>query len=225
MRASRTASDFPHCLYTIRQTSPARPGLRRRMVTYVYICERCSGGKGQFTFEVTYPNLGEAEAAPMPECPKCGEGGGVTRFYGHAIYGPRKSALSDHQGGQYIPLRQGQEKGVLSVGMRLNPEIMAEVSKRIRKMAQDAGVELAERALDMIPDHADGGDHAGAAPADMPAQPAPEQGDPISDVLGLRPGTVDRALFDIRQKKLIEDLRSGIPFSGFFMPLTGSSSN
>ena len=196
------------------------------MVTYVYICEKCSGGKGRFTFEVTYPNLGEAEAAPMPECPKCGSENRVTRYYGHAIYGPRKTAVSDHQGdSQYVPLRQAQEKGVLSVGMRLNPEIMAEIGKRIKKMAEDAGVDMTERTADMIPDKADGAEAPPPESRENAMQTNPVTGDPISDVLGLHPGTVDRTLFDIRQKKLIEDLRSGIPFSGFFMPLTGTGSS
>jgi hypothetical protein len=194
------------------------------MVTYVYICEHCGGGKGQFTFDVTYASLGEAEAAPAPECPQCGAADKVTRYYGHAIYGPRKTALSDHQDRvQYIPLKQGQEKGVLSVGMRLNPEIMSQIGKRIRRMAEDAGVDLTERTVDMIPDKADGADTPD--PVAKPVHTGPATGDPISDVLGLRPGSVDRSLFDIRQKKLIEDLRSGIPFSGFFMPLTGISSS
>ena len=197
------------------------------MVTYVYICGQCSAPGSRYTFEVTYTNLRDAEDAPLPACPQCGGTDKVSRFYGHAIYGPRKSALADHQAGdsQYIPLRQGQEMGVLSVGMRLNPELMAEVKKKIRKMADEAGLDITDRAQQLIPEKADGDAPREEVPEPVHAAGRRLQGDPISDVPGLRPGTVDRALFDIRQKKLIEDLRSGIPFSGFFMPITGSTTN
>lgn len=198
------------------------------MVTYVYICKDCGSPEAQYTFEVTYVNLGEAEGAPLPACPQCGGVAGVSRYYGHAIYGPRKSALSDHRTGgmdRYVPLRQGQEAGVLSVGMRLSPELMSEIKTKIKKMADDAGVDISERAQNMIPDKADGARDIEGTPLLEPVRSAAKDKDLISDVLGLRPGTVDRTLFDLRQKKLIDDLKSGIPFSGFFMPLTGSTSN
>jgi hypothetical protein len=57
---------------------------------------------------------------------------------------------------------------------------------------------------------------------------APEPAEPVDlteTILGLKKGSVERALFEVRQKKMIDELRNGAPISGFFMPISGEYGN
>ena len=190
------------------------------MITYVYICNTCRGAESKRTFEHTYRDMAEAEAAPAPPCPRCG-GADVSRYFGHSFYGPAsKSAVRDHAApDRFVKLTPDHGKGILSVGMRLDPELMHKMARDIKELAERHDIPLVESQKKL--------------PAPEPeSEPEPEpdatnepETDLTEEVLGLKKGSMDRTLFDIRQKQLEEDLKKGAPFSGFFMPLSGEYNN
>lgn len=186
------------------------------MVTYVYICRNCEGPERERIFECEYEGISAAAAAPMPECPRCGVADGVSRYFGHSIFGPTsKSAVRDHNTppSGFIKFQPGQQggKGILSIGVRADEEVLEKIHRRIKQAAEDAGGELIEAEPQSFGEMNPAQDEDGE----------PEQeADLTEEVLGLTPGTMERTLFDIRQRQLIEDLENGSPFSGFFMPLS-----
>lgn len=203
------------------------------MITYMYICNACRGRAARRVFEREYADMAAAVAAPLPECPRCGGAAAVERWFGHSFYGPAsKSAQRDHDAPTepLVDFDKASGRGILSVGMRADSEIARKVHENIKRIAREHGADIVERAQQLHEDsetpsaEAPAASESGADNAPEPAaeKPAP---DPAEEILGLKPGTPERALFDIRQKKLIKELKSGVPVSGFFMPLNGEESN
>lgn len=189
------------------------------MVTYVYICNACGGPEEERTFERAYPDIETAAAAGMPACPRCGSADNVSRFFGFSIFGPAsKSAERDHAAlpANFKKFHPGAAQGILSIGMRIDRDELERVKREIAKLAESAGVEIIEnRSAEPQPQ-----DEEPVAP-----EPPPHERDLREEVLGLRPGTTERALFDIRQRRLIEELENGADFGGFFLPMPGESNN
>ena len=175
------------------------------MITYVYICSSCKGGDGERTFELGYPDIDTARTAPMPVCPRCGRAEGVSRFFRHRIYAPGKSSLRDHSAlaRRFVDLDSTRGSGIVSIGIRMDSEEFNEIEEHIREAIEDAGVEVVE----------------------MTESSLEEGGDFTEDVLGLKPGSVERSLFDVRHRNMIEELRNGAPVSGFFLPISGEYGN
>lgn len=165
------------------------------MITLMYICNKCEGDTAARTFEVEYVDTHAAESAPKPKCPHCGSRR-VSRFYGHNIFMSAKS----NKGGlpaRFVPTEEAVQKAVVAVGMRVDEENKDAVKKMVNDIVDAGGTELID--------------------------------DPDTDIpgerLGLKKGTLDRALFDIRKKRLIKDLQEGEPVSGFVLPISGETSN
>jgi hypothetical protein len=121
----------------------------------------------------------------------------VTRYFGHNIYSaPKKKASSIPAG--YQALENTEKKAVVSLGVRVDDE-------QERQMVQNTIQELT------------GGipiEDMSGADVDVPEAK-----------LGLKKGTMDRAMFDMRQKKMFKELADGKKVSGFYLPLTGDTGN
>lgn len=119
----------------------------------------------------------------------------VTRFFGHNIFCGNSRISLPIR---YIPYGPEHRKGIVSIGMNVSEEQQHELDDNLQDMVQEGKVEI--------------------------VQFEPHE-DFTEKTLGLKKGTVDYALFRVRQKKLIEELRLGQPISGFFMPLNDESTN
>jgi hypothetical protein len=166
------------------------------MVTFVYICNKCEGDTASRTFDVEFVDLRAAEEAAMPKCPKCGGSKHVSRFYGHNIFCPAKSN-KDGLPARFVPTEEAPKKAVVALGMRVD-EGDRETVKEVFDNLVDAG------SAEFVDD----------PNTDIPGEK-----------LGLKKGTLDRALFDIRQKHLLEELAEGKKISGFFLPISGETEN
>jgi DNA-directed RNA polymerase subunit RPC12/RpoP len=165
------------------------------MVTLVYICNRCKGETESRTFEIEYKDISAAESARSPRCPKCGSKA-VKRFFGHNIFCPAKSNKNQLPD-RFVPMESQHKKAVVSLGMRIEEGEKEIFEKTIGELI---GGEQIEK-------------------IDNPEIDIPEE------KLGLKKGTLDRALFDIRQKHMIEELAGGKKISGFYLPITGDACN
>ncbi|HOO57624.1 MAG TPA: hypothetical protein PLN69_12435 [bacterium] len=168
------------------------------MVTLVYICNNCKGTSSERVFEVEYKDIKTAGSAPVPPCPVCGDVEHVRRFFGHNIFAPAKKPRNEVLPANYAPIEKGSREAVVSVGMRLEEEENQTLEEKIKEIT---GVPDLKQLSDT------------------------EDRDLPEEVLGLKKGTVDRALFDIRQKNMIKELSEGKKISGFILPLSGKSSN
>lgn len=190
------------------------------MVTYVYICNACCGEEEARTFELGYPDMRTAENAPAPLCPTCGSPDGVARFFRHRFYAPGKSSQRDHgkTPDRFVELDPARGKGIVSIGIRVDAEDIPELERRIKETAEEAGLEIIERKRPA-------GENG--EPAETTADSGAESGggDFTEEVLGLKPGSLERALFDIRHNRMMEDLHNGAPISGFFLPISGEYNN
>jgi len=168
------------------------------MITWVYICDRCKGGAESRKFEIEYDDVRTAEAAQKPNCPRCGSNEFVTRFFGHNVFCSPKS----NRGGlpvpdRYVTVEKGAGAAVVSFGMRVEEEERSAFEEALERLA-DSG-----KAAELV-----------SPECDIPGEK-----------LGLKKGTLDRALFDIRHKHMMEELAAGKKFSGFFLPLSGGTEN
>jgi hypothetical protein len=166
------------------------------MVTHIYICNRCRGPIESRTFEIEHKDIRSAEQSPIPVCPICGSSEHVTRFFGHNIFLPAKSNRVGAPA-RFVPLDTGRQKAVVSIGMRIEEDERADFEESLRDI-----VEL--------------------APDDDTAGP---ERDLAEEKLGLKKGTIDRALFDIRQNQMLEELAQGRKIAGFYLPITGETNN
>lgn len=167
------------------------------MVTYIYICNKCNGDIDERTFEVEYEDFRTADISPVPPCPHCGTNRYVTRFFGHNVFstGRQKAQAPD----RFVPINPLHKKGILSIGMRVPEEEREAAESVVQKFVEVTTMEVIESKSG--------------------------EKDAIADKLHLKKGTLDRTLFDIRQKKMLEELKEGKRISGFFMPLSGESAN
>ncbi|MEW6202335.1 MAG: hypothetical protein AB1546_10185 [bacterium] len=166
------------------------------MITHIYICNRCEGDLEGRTFEKEYSSYREAENSATPRCPRCDSSDFVTRFFGHNIFSKmRNRGLPSH----YVPYRSHHRTGIISVGINITEEQKERLEEKIEKML-DRGEIIAMEGEDG---------------KDVPTE----------EVLGLKEGTVDHALFKIRERKMIDDLMAGEPVSGFFLPICGEWDN
>ena len=167
------------------------------MITHIYICNHCEGDVSSRTFEKQFNDIHEAQNAETPDCPRCGSSSDVSRFFGHKLFTNhrRPDVPSPHR---FVPLKPKHHTGIVSIGIRTDEENRQEVEEQIEKLIEATNVELVE--------------------------PSPDSDVP-EEVFGLKKGTVERALFDLRQKRMLQDLEDGEPISGFFMPLSGEFSN
>lgn len=166
------------------------------MVTHVYICNRCSGDLESRTFEIEYKDFQAADGAQTPACPLCGSSEYVSRFFGHNIFAPAKSNKAGLPG-RFVPLENNRPKAVVSFGVRIDENERDDFRKMLQKIVESTPAEF----------------------LDDPSR------DLAEEKLGLKKGTIDRALFDIRQKQLIEELESGKKIAGFYLPLSGQLNN
>jgi hypothetical protein len=166
------------------------------MITHVYICNRCSGDLESRTFEIEYKDFQSAERARHPACPLCGSSEYVSRFFGHNIFAAPKSNRAGLPG-RFVPMEDRHRKAVVSLGVRMDEHERTDFEDMLRKIVESVPVESTD---------------------------APDR-DLTEEKLGLKKGTIDRALFDIRQQQLIEELESGKKIAGFYLPLTGQSNN
>jgi len=167
------------------------------MVTLVYICGSCKGDIQSRTFEVEYADVSEAGSSSVPPCPTCKKSRSVTRYFGHNIYSaPKKKASCIPSG--YKTLENSEKKAVVSLGVRVDDE-------EERKAVQHTIEELT------------GG---------IPVEDLSDADVDVTETrLGLKKGTMDRAMFDMRQKKMFKELAEGKKVSGFYLPLTGDTGN
>ncbi len=166
------------------------------MITWVYICDRCKGGVESRKFDVEYNDMRAAAAAPRPCCPHCGSDEFVTRFFGHNVFcGPKSNKGKLPE--RYVPMDGGAKAAVISLGMRIDEEERAAVEEAFKHLVE-------------------------SGKAEGPVSP---NSDIPGEKLGLKKGTLDRALFDIRHKRMLEELAAGQKFSGFFLPLSGETGN
>jgi hypothetical protein len=166
------------------------------MITHVYICNRCSGDLEAGTFEIDYKDFQSAERAQHPTCPLCGSGEYVSRFFGHNIFAAPKSSRAGLPG-RFVPLEAHHRKAIVSLGVRIDKHERDDFEDMLQKIVESAPMESTD---------------------------APDR-DLTEEKLGLKKGTIDRALFDIRQQQLIEELESGKKTAGFYLPLSGQSNN
>ncbi|MEW5947264.1 MAG: hypothetical protein AB1742_13805 [bacterium] len=168
---------------------------RAEMILHVYVCNRCRGDLESRTFERVYNNYREAEQAPMPTCPRCKRNDYVTRFFGHSIFAPPRSHSNLPL--RFVPYASRHRKGIVSVGFTVSGENAGRVEEDLHNLAERNGIEVVQG----------------------------EGLDAIVNKLGLKENSLDHKLFEAKQKKLINELSRGVPFSGFFMPLSGDPSN
>ncbi len=167
------------------------------MITYVYICNKCDGDIDSRTFEHEYSDFRTADISPVPACPHCGTNKYVTRFFGHNVFSTEKK--KDCVPDRFVPINPLHKKGILAVGMRIADEEKEAAETVVQKLVEVTSMEVIESRN-------------------------PEK-DIIADKLNLKQGTLDRTLFDIRQKKMLDELKEGKKISGFFMPLSGDTYN
>lgn len=167
------------------------------MVTHVFICNKCDCDLESRLFEVEYPDYRTAELSPVPDCPKCGTSKYVTRFFGHNIFGTIKRRDGEPQ--RYVPINPMHRKGILSIGMRLDEDEMSQAREIVNKLVEVTSMEVVENN-------------------------DPER-DVLSENFDLKKGTLDRAVFDNRQRKMISELEGGKKISGFFHQMLGESGN
>jgi len=166
------------------------------MITHVFICNKCDGDIDSRVFEVEYEDFRTADISPVPKCPKCHSNKYVTRFFGHNIFSSsRKEETLD----RYVPMNRSHRKSILSIGMRVDDEEKEMAETIVNKLVDVNKMEVIEN--------------------------DETKGDVLAEKLDLRKGTLDRTLFDIRQKKMLEELKEGKKISGFFIPLTGDTNN
>ncbi|MFA6448094.1 MAG: hypothetical protein WCX65_01380 [bacterium] len=171
-------------------------GKRERMITLVYICNKCKGDAESRTFEIEYSDMKAAGTAPAPVCPRCGSVKAVTRFFGHNIFCPAKSNKNPLPA-RFAPMENQSSGAVVSIGMRFDEGEKEIFNKTIGELISAGQTEKIDDPEIDIP----------------------------GEKLGLKKGTLDRALFDIRQKHMIEELEQGKKISGFYLPITGDTGN
>lgn len=181
------------------------------MIIYQYKCLKCERRGGQSVFEVEYDSAEIARSAGTPPCPNGHGSGSVVRHYGASFYTSRKS----NKGPMNIPEEAVKQK------LPSPPPLPPDRYKKYEPEADNAGIvslgfRVDARAKEIVDKHVKELQQLGKAEViDPKRENYPEE------IFGLKKDTPERKLFDIKQKKMHEELREGEPVAGFFMPLGG----
>jgi hypothetical protein len=167
------------------------------MVTHVYICNACDGDISERTFECQYEDMQHARDADIPMCPRCGSPDHVARYFGHRLFARKRRPQSPIPD-RFVPMNAGHVRGIISIGFCATEENRDEVERHIKELVEKTNVTL-------VPSESD---------KDVP-----------EEVFGLKKGTVERTLFDLRQERMVRELEEGKSISGFFMPISGDCNN
>lgn len=170
------------------------------MIIRVFVCNSCDGDLKHRTFEVEYANLKSAEESEKPACPVCNSSESVVRFYGYNIFKSVKNSegrSADDPLRRFLPVNESPVQGIVSIGIRLDGTESSEMEEAVRQIVEKGVVE----------------------------SEASSGGDFLEENFNLRNGTPERALFEAKQQKMIDELKSGQRVSGFFMPISDSSVN
>lgn len=167
------------------------------MITHVYICNHCPGDISDRTFECQYPDIHQAQDAVPPVCPRCHSSNHVARYFGHRLFTIHKQDQAGEPT-RYVPLKERPQKGLLSIGIRADEETCADIERQIEELVLESDIDI------------------------VPFDP---EADTPEKIFGLTQGSVERALFDIRHQRMLQDLQDGHPISAFYMPLSEQFNN